>query len=149
LGGTGTINLGTGSLVDVAAGGSLAPGAGVGTLTVNGDVSLDGTLANEISGSSTDLLAVDGDLTLGATSILDLVGTLTGSSYTIASYTGTLQGTFGSISGLGSYRLDYGTGLNSEITLQAVPAPEPSSFLLLGFGVLGLICRARRRNFVA
>ena len=146
LGGTGTINLGAGSVIDVSSTGSLAPGASVGTLTVNGAVLLNGTLANEFSGSTTDLLAVNGNLTLGATSILDLLGVKTGSSYTIASYTGTLAGTFGTINGLGDYVIDYGTGLNSQITLQAIPAPEPSSIFLLGLGAVGVLRRVRRRR---
>ena len=147
LGGTGTINLGAGSMVDVAAGGMLAPGASIGTLTVNGDVNLDGTLAMEFLDATSDMLVVNGNLSLGSGSVLQYLGSFDNSSdYVIASYTGTLTGTFGSIDGFGPYVLDYGSGVNSQITLQFVPIPEPSSLLLMSCGMLGLLIRKRSRR---
>ena len=61
LGGTGTVN----GPVTVLAGGSLAPGNSIGTLTVNNNISLAGNLAIEVnkSGSpASDNIAVSGTL---------------------------------------------------------------------------------------
>ena len=144
LGGTGTANLLTGNMVTINAGGTLAPGASVGTLTINGDVVIDGTLENEVSGSSTDLLAISGDLTLGSGSVLDLVGSFDGvTDYTIATFTGNLTGTFGTINGLNDYEILYGA---NSISLSLAPVPEPSSIMMLGLGLLGLVGRSRSRR---
>lgn len=61
LGGTGTIGGG----VDIQAGGTLAPGASVGTLTIDGDLTIGGTLAIEVNTSlaqSNDVAMVGGFL---------------------------------------------------------------------------------------
>jgi len=94
LGGVGPIATAGG--VTVLAGGALAPGASVGTLSVTGNVSIDGALSIEVSGTSIDLLAVTGGLTLGAASVLDIQGNLaTAVTHVIASYDpGSLVGTF-------------------------------------------------------
>ena len=95
LGGSGT----HGGAVIVAAGGDLAPGEGaIGTLAVNGTVTLDGDFEVEISGTdggSSDLLEVTGDLDIdGATlNVTELVAA-DDASYTIATYTGALTGEF-------------------------------------------------------
>jgi autotransporter-associated beta strand protein len=90
LGGTGTI------AAPVTVYGTLAPGASVGTLSVANDVVLNGTLSAEVSGTSIDLLAITGGLTLGAASVLDIQGNLaTTVTHVIATYNpGSLVGTF-------------------------------------------------------
>ncbi len=81
LGGTGTLSS------NVTVFGTLAPGASIGTLSVSaGSVTVNGTMAVEVSGASIDLLSITGGgLTLGSGSILDIQGTLNQPSYTIAS----------------------------------------------------------------
>jgi len=93
LGGTGTVP----AEVVVNEGGTLAPGASIGTLAVTGAVTINGKLAVEGSGASIDKLAVTNSLTLSATSVLDVLGTLNGATtYVIATYNaGGLTGTFG------------------------------------------------------
>lgn len=90
LGGTGTI------AAPVTVYGTLAPGASVGTLNVNNNVVLNGTLATEVSGVAIDKLAITGGLTLGAASVLDIQGDLaTAITHVIATYNaGTLVGMF-------------------------------------------------------
>ncbi len=77
LGGTGTIA----GPVNVASGGTLAPGMSIGTLTVNNNVTLGGTTAMEISKdggvTASDLLAVSGNLAFGGTLNVVLIGTNT------------------------------------------------------------------------
>ncbi len=114
---------GTGSIVGgvtIAAGATLAPGFSIGTLTV-GDITLNGTFQYEATNAaSSDLLVVGGNLTLGGTSILSLPGgnTYATADYTLATYTGTLAGTFGTVPALPSgFVLNYGTGANSAIRL--------------------------------
>jgi fibronectin-binding autotransporter adhesin len=114
LGGTGAI----GSAIVVDAGGVLAPGASVGTLSVAGNVSIDGTLAIEVSGANIDLLSITGGLTLGAASVLDIQGDLaTAVAHVIATYDpGSLVGTFGDATAatMHGYNVVYE---NSQITL--------------------------------
>jgi hypothetical protein len=108
LGGSGTI---TGT---VTAAGTIAPGNSIGTLHT-GATTLTGTYACEVGATESDTLAVTGDLTLtGAT--LSIQGEPTASSYTLATYSGTLTGTFNPVTVTG-YTLNYGTGTNSQITL--------------------------------
>jgi autotransporter-associated beta strand protein len=93
--------------------GTLAPGiTGIGTLesgqigTTARTTTINGTLQIETDGSAgtpTDVLNAAGALTLGAASTLDFnsIGTpLTAASHVIASYAGTLTGTFGTVTDL-------------------------------------------------
>ena len=114
---------GTGSItggVTIAAGATLAPGFSIGTLTV-GNITLNGTFQYEATNAPTsDLLIVNGNLTLGGTSALSLPGgnTYATADYTLATYTGALVGTFGIVPALpANFTLDYGTGANSLIKL--------------------------------
>ncbi len=141
-----------GSIVAAPAAGSvIAPGQSIGTLTANGDANILGTLEIEFDGAAAgqkiDLLAIGGNITLGANSILDLKSlgaALTDSSYVFASYGGTLTGTFGSIAGLQSgYSVNYAFNGQNIALVSAVP--EPSSLLLLTPLVFAAAVRRRRR----
>lgn len=130
LGGTGTLPGAT----TVAIGGTLAPGASIGTLTLGSagkTTTINGTLRVEYDGAATqatDLLAANGPLTLGATSILgfNAIGTaLSAAAYVIASYAAPLTGTFGTVTDLPpGYKLvyNYDNGINSNnIALVQLP----------------------------
>lgn len=99
LSGTGTVS------APVTAAGTIAPGPGTGVLTT-GNTVLTGTYACDISGASSDKLATGTLDITGAT--LTLNGTPTAASYTIATYTGTLAGTF-TFTPPSGYALDYTT----------------------------------------
>lgn len=99
LSGTGTVS------APVTAAGTIAPGPGTGVLTT-GNTVLTGTYACDISGASSDKLAAGTLDITGAT--LTLNGTPTAASYTIATYTGTLAGTF-TFTPPSGYALDYTT----------------------------------------
>jgi fibronectin-binding autotransporter adhesin len=97
LGGIGTI----GGNVSVADGGALAPGSdGVGTLTINGDLSLGSGSnlsmefgqANTVGGSLNDLINVGGDLVLDGTLNVSVPsgGALGPGIYRVINYGGTL-----------------------------------------------------------
>jgi fibronectin-binding autotransporter adhesin len=92
LGGTGAV---AGDLM-VNPGGTVAPGASVGTLAVAGNATLNGTLSAEVSGATIDLLNVTGGLTLGAGSALHIQGALSdATTFVLATFNpGTLAGTF-------------------------------------------------------
>lgn len=111
LGGIGPINRA------VNANGTIAPGSGIGSMVVTGNTTLNGTLATEIAGSTADRLDVAGNLTLGVASILNVteINPATTFPYVIAIYSGTLSGTFATVTP--GYTVDYGTGNNSQITL--------------------------------
>lgn len=158
LGGSGGVIGTNATTVNVNDGGTLAPGASIGTLTVG---TATGNTVNFVSAgagnavlsieldatsSSSDLLFVNGNLNLGANDQLTL-SLLNGSSptnnYTIATYTGSLTGTFNTIVGMpAGYSIDYGTGTNSSIMLTV---PEPGAAVSL-LGGLGLLLGIRRRR---
>lgn len=142
---------GTGTLVGpvtIHTGGTLAPGSSPGTLSVNGNITVNGAFEVEVTGPAAgqfDVLAITGDMTLGAASVMtNPSSTFDGvSSYVIATYTGTLTGSFLSTPNLPApYEVNYGTRNNGVITL--VPIPEPSA--LLGAVVAAGLLAARRRR---
>ncbi len=120
LGGIGTV----GGAVTVGAGATIAPGASIGTLTVDDNVTLDGAYACEVNGTGKDLLAVTGDLDVdGATLAVSPLGAgLTQPSYVIATYTGSLTGTFTVSPALpAGYTVDYTT--TGQIKLVSASTP--------------------------
>src|SRR6185295_9756338 len=58
--------------VTIDAGGRIAPGTSVGSMTASNDLVLNGTYEAEIADPANDLLSVVGTLTLGSSSVLDL-----------------------------------------------------------------------------
>jgi hypothetical protein len=111
LGGSGTV------AGDIANSGKIAPGNPVGTLTAAGNVTFNASshLAIDLSGGSADKLVVGGNLNLSNVDSLDIAGIGQGLSWVIASYAGTLTGTFNNVTA--GYSVNYGTGTNSQITL--------------------------------
>jgi fibronectin-binding autotransporter adhesin len=148
LGGTGTLG---GALTN---NGTVSPGASVGTLTVNGNVIMGANshFAVELSGATSDLLAITGDLDLLALgNFLDVSGAGTGTSWVIATYTGALTGMFETVTS--GYVVDYGTMANSQVTLNVVSdgssfagVPEPSGILLCGIALVSSVSGLRRRR---
>lgn len=108
LGGSGTIARA------VNAAGIIAPGSGTGTLTAS-TAAITGTLAVEVNGATSDQLAVTGNLDItGASLEVSLLGGgFTQPSYVIATYGGTLTGTFATVTP--GYSVTYGGG---QIVLQ-------------------------------
>jgi autotransporter-associated beta strand protein len=104
--------------------GAVAPGISIGTLTVQGDVEFNpgSRLVIELAGAAADKLIVNGGtghLDLSAADVaLDVSGVGSGNSWVIAAYS-SLSGTFTSITP--GYAVDYGTGVNGQITLLPVP----------------------------
>jgi len=113
LGGNGTV----GGAITVNTGGTLAPGAAVGTLTA-GSAAINGTLAIEISGATADRLNVTGNLNI-TNATLAITGTPTTAESIIASF-GSLTGSaFATVSGLPSgYQVTYDLS-NKQIKLTA------------------------------
>lgn len=79
LGGIGKV----GGALTVNAGGTLAPGESVGTLTTAANATIDGTLAIEIDDTTTDKLVVGGTLDIGGST---LTVTPTGAGLTLPAY---------------------------------------------------------------
>ena len=143
LRGTGT--LGSTAVADV---GHVAPGNSIGTLTISGSMTINGTLDVEyddsLAGQKIDLLAVSGDLDISAATVdfADIsagpVG-LSGIAYIFATY-GTLTGSqFASVVDLPTgYTIDYAYSGNNIALI-----PEPTAALLGALGLLGLLRRRR------
>ncbi len=157
LGGTGLIDLNSDASITVDAGGALAPGMSVGTLSVDGDIVINGTLDMEIDGASTydRLVVANGTIILGAGSELSLdIDTFPTNLYDTfyildnqgsAAISGTFQytegdmiGTFNGRPWMITYLAD--TDVNAfggnDIALIAVPEPASGVMLLLATGLL-------------
>lgn len=105
---------GTGSVagpLTVAATGTIAPGASAGTFGAGATV-LAGTYACGIDGANKDTLAVAGNVDLtGSTLAVSVLNAPTQATYPILTYTGTLTGTFATVTGLPSgYSVAYQAG---------------------------------------
>jgi autotransporter-associated beta strand protein len=155
LGGFGIIS---GSTSDVTVNGTLAPGdpsvnGGIGTLTIGTSGTNRNTVLAEGSTFSIqtgagenncDKLVMFGGFDLSGSQTLALTGTLDGvSNYIIATYTGSLTGTFETVTGLGGYSVDYGI-LNAKAITLIVPEPGTFAMLLGGIGMLLGFRRSRK-----
>jgi autotransporter-associated beta strand protein len=165
LGGTGTIT----AQVTVQNGGTLAPGASAGTLTVNNAVLLNpmSVLAYELTGNDTTIGGGINDLLTGVTN-LTLNGTLNvtnavpnsfslataPSTWRLINYSGALSGpglTLGStppIPADTAFQID--TSIIGQVNLRLVSTavPEPRAFLFGGVVclIVGVGCACRRRK---
>ncbi len=164
LGGTGTI-----TATSVTAGGQVSPGNSPGQLTLTGNLTLLSTstllleLAGTAKGTSYDFLSVGGSAVLaGQLSVTILNGfqnTLASTdTFTVVTAT-SVTGAFTNIAngqrlftsdGLGSFQVNYGPSstfaLNSVVLTNFVPVPEPSTYALLGVGLIVVIVASRRRR---
>ena len=98
--------------------GRVGPVFGYGTGTLGGSVLLEegSAFLTQFEAGAIDPLAIMGDVNLSSlANTLNVMGTGTGTSWVIATYGGTLSGTFENISP--GYSVDYGTGANSQVTL--------------------------------
>jgi len=134
---TATLTLGSaGVATDLVFGANSRLSINVGTSTASSRVALFGDL--DLTGSTDELF------------LNSLSGAFDGSTYVIATYTGSLTGTFDMITGLDEgYFIDYGTGANSAITLQAIPEPGAVGLLAAAGGLLWTVGNRRRRLTVA
>jgi autotransporter-associated beta strand protein len=152
LSGTGFIvpNIGSQATNTVTISGTVSPGNSTLTFGSAADLAsvvLGGTYLAAIgTGTSSDLLAINGSLTLLSGSTLTVQGTASGSSYTLATYQSRV-GTFTNMNLPTGYQVIY----NSTSILLA-PVPEPAGILLMcaaGAGLAGLIRYRRRTRVVA
>jgi len=161
--GAGQTLKGTGTVIgNVAANGTVAPGASAGTLTFQNDLNLAGSavLSFELKGNDTtigsgvnDLISVGGNLTLDGTLNVAEIGAgsfLTasvGDTWRLINYSGTLTDnglTLGSMPSLQSgYYFVVDTATAGQVNLRVVP--EPSAAVLGLIGGLGLLLAVRRR----
>jgi autotransporter-associated beta strand protein len=147
-----TVQAGSGGGSDAVIAPGLTTGVGVATLSLNGGLTVNGTYTADVQTAPdlSDLLAVTGNLTLGTASTLNLPGTNTYAppsanvTYTLATYTGTLSGTFTSVLNQpAGYSVVYTTP--GQINLVGAPVPEPA-FVLAACGVAGFAARRRSRR---
>lgn len=128
LGGNGAIGTLAGGTVTIQAGGHHAPGASIGTQTINGDYKMAGTLDIEVDTVSADKVVVTGnvDLTGGTLALHELTGTgwQPSQTYTIIDNQGgnAVTGQFATISHVYAFLTpdvvyDGGDGNNVVLTL--------------------------------
>lgn len=138
--------------VTVAGNGVIAPGDGtdgtLGTLAIVGNLSLAafgsvGVLDIDVVSGVADVVTVTGALDItGATLHTDFSGAASFTPLVIATY-GTLTGTFAVVQGLPpGWSIDYHYQSLNQIAL----VPEPSTLVLAGIGMAGLLARRWRRR---
>ncbi|WP_430514112.1 autotransporter domain-containing protein [Pannonibacter phragmitetus] len=120
LGGTGTV----GGAATVQSGGTLSPGASPGTLTVNGNLTLEAgsttlfelNTPNVAGGATNDFISVGGNLTLGG-ALQAQVGSA--GYYNLFGYGGSLSGTFAStnVTGVTGANVTIDTSLANQVNL--------------------------------
>jgi autotransporter-associated beta strand protein len=156
LGGTGKLH----APVEVTSGGFLAPGASAGIFTVD-SLTLDpgSTTLIELGGATAgngngfhDQVVVNNQLSLSGTLDVSLINGFLpnfAQSFVLFRY-GSLDPTHRAFDALiapvgpwGNFALDYGSGLNSQVTLMAVP--EPATIALWGLGALMLAMVRKKR----
>jgi len=137
--GDGTTTGVIGGSINVAAGGHLAPGASIGTLTTPGNVTIaaNGSLDVEVNATTSDKLAVGGVLTItGATLNLASLAAPTSGVYVIATY-GSRAGEFTNVFGLPSgYEVQYDYNGN-QIALVNAGSVTPFQSWAMGHGLTG------------
>jgi len=123
-----------------------------GTLTIQGTLALTGTSAIDIRLGSlsheNDSLVLS-NVDLGTSTALNLSTSnyVEGNTYTLMSYSGSLSGTFSSITGLsGDYIINYGNGTDSAVTLSLVPEPTTWAYIVLGCGMVFRQLRVSRKR---
>ncbi len=105
---------------------TLAPGLSIGTFSHTGDVAFqpDSTLAIEVNATTSDTLAITGDLSISnsaTTLAITELASPTGAVYTIATYTGVRSGQFAAVTGMPTgYAIDYDDA-NNRIILEGQP----------------------------
>jgi hypothetical protein len=106
----------------------------------------------DVSGASSDLLAVTGNIDLSAVDTLNVtgVGNLA-TTFTIATYTGTLTGTFETTNMPTGYSIDYSTlgqiritSPNSGPGLASVPEPGTLALMVVAMGFVSGFRRRRK-----
>jgi autotransporter-associated beta strand protein len=127
LGGTGVIS----GPVTVKNGGTISPGNSIGTLTLATNLTLESgstSLFEVTNGTSSDLLVVQGNLTIGANSTIaiSVLGTaLNASTNTIITYSGTKSGSFNPVVVVANGSLNSSVSIDEstpgQIKLVAVP----------------------------
>ena len=134
----------------IQSGGTLAPGASLGTLVFNGDLNLNGTLVIKLENAAGplgtgDFVNVVGTLDLsGGTLTIQPLTTLTNNVYVFGQYS-SLQGALTATNGVPTgYVFTSNYNNLNELALQVIP--EPSALTLVGAGLLGAAVLLRRRR---
>ncbi len=124
--------MGTGSVASIESSGTVAPGSSIGTMTVQGNVTFqdNSTFDAEINPTQSDILSVDGGVTISNNVSLRVtpeVGTYSTRTYDIITTTNGITGSFSTPTVLNADRLNGGTltaGVSGNNYVLSLTVPE-------------------------
>jgi fibronectin-binding autotransporter adhesin len=151
LAGTGTIS-GAVTVGSNNGGGKISGGVTIGTLTLQNGLTFTGQMGSlatylvDLNSTTSDDLVITGNLNLSdAFDQISFQGTAGAASYQVARFSGTLTGTFNTVTNLpAGYMLEYNPGQIDLVQTNVTEVPEPATWFVAALALLSTFSATQR-----